>query len=83
MKDYITRAPRAIKGKWVNGSIKRSVDEEASEAFSFFCRELQRGTELECARKRTETKFNISLTVEECKPNPFSREKSTYEVRVG
>lgn len=83
MKDYITRAPRAIQGKWVNANIKRNVDEEASKAFDFFCSELQRGIELECARKKTEIRFNISLTVEECKPNPFSRQKPAYEVRVG
>lgn len=83
MKDYIAWAPRIVQGKLVNANIKRGIESEGGKAFRFFCNELICGTELEFAREKTETEFNIPLIVEECKPKPFSRQKSTYEVHVG
>lgn len=81
--NYQAITPRVIRGKWLNGFIKIDEKEKAKEVFEFFCTKLQDGAEIKTACKKAKRKFNISLTVEECKAKTFSQQKPTYEVYVG
>ena len=83
---YIELNDRLIHGQRVIGFIKKKEKEKAQQAFKFLLDELIDGEtekDIRAIVQKTQQKFDISVTLEECREKFSPSAKPTFKVYVG